>query len=460
MTTYTAITIGPLGHTFSLARKAKEFWTASAMFSYLMKIIVEQLSEKAILLSPAKYDGQNLPPYPDRAFFEGKIDNLVELLKEVRTKAAKDLGIDGSYFNIMATFDEFENTKTAIQVLNKRLDVLELNNKATNGDIDDAVRQRLGESIDCLKGQKNMDLKDIARAYGAGRDFSYSRYICIVQADGDSMGKAVAAESDNGTLAAFSEKLLKFGRIIRNEILEFGALPIYIGGDDLLFIAPVVGNVGDEGMNIIDFVTKVIDAKYKEAMGEDTTLSYGISITYHKFPLYEAWEKARELLRDAKNVDKKNAISWCLQKHAGSSFKGCFSKNNISLLTAFDELIKESGQKDSIVSAVSHKLRSNSKILELFAKCDETERQDRIDAFYKNTIDDKESKSYKDATKCVLKELCKVFHEKLNQGTVEDKDEKETEKNNVSIMAYGMIRTAKFICGESIRKEEKEDDND
>ena len=451
---YTAITIGPLGHTFSLARKAKEFWTASAMFSYLMKIIVEQLAGKAKLLSPAKYEGQNLPPYPDRAFFEGKIDNLAELLKEVRFKAANDLGIDHSYFNIMATSDEFNDTKTAILELNKRLDVLELNNKTTNGNIEEAVRLRLGAQIECLKGQTNKDLKDIARTYTEGRDRSYSRYICIVQADGDNMGKAVATESDKGTLDAFSEKLLKFGRTIRHEIINFGALPIYIGGDDLLFIAPVVGT---EGKNIFDFLTKDVDGKYKQFMGVETSLSYGVSITYHKFPLYEAWGKARDLLKDAKTIPSKNAISWNLQKHAGSSFNGCFSKNNTDLLDAFDELIKESGQKDSIVSAVSHKLRSNSKILNLFTECDEPERQDRIDAFYKNTIDDKECKSYKDATKKVVKELCKEFHEK-EKSDVTDNNEKE--RNDVSIMAYGMIRTAKFICGELIRNEEKEDDND
>lgn len=51
---YLAISIGPIIKTFSMARKPREFWAASYLFSYLMQCILKVFDneEKVELLSP------------------------------------------------------------------------------------------------------------------------------------------------------------------------------------------------------------------------------------------------------------------------------------------------------------------------------------------------------------------------------------------------------------------------
>ena len=76
---------------------------------------------------------------------------------------------------------------------------------------------------------------------------SYHKYFCIVQADGDNMGKTI----QNGNVAAISTALIQYAAAAVPKISDYGAMPIYAGGDDLLFIAPVVGK---DGKNIFDLI--------------------------------------------------------------------------------------------------------------------------------------------------------------------------------------------------------------
>ena len=64
------------------------------------------------------------------------------------------------------------------------------------------------------------------------------KYYAIVQSDGDSVGKIIAEMgNDEGEISKFSKKLMDFSKAAANTIAEFGAIPIYIGGDDLLFLS-------------------------------------------------------------------------------------------------------------------------------------------------------------------------------------------------------------------------------
>ena len=52
---YTGINIGPIVDTLSLARKPKELWAASYMFSYLMERILKAVKDKGLrIVSPAE----------------------------------------------------------------------------------------------------------------------------------------------------------------------------------------------------------------------------------------------------------------------------------------------------------------------------------------------------------------------------------------------------------------------
>ena len=444
MTTYTAITIGPIGHTFSLAKKPREFWAASYLYSHLMKSIILSLkNNKFNIISPAEPAQSKLGVglYPDRVFFEGGEEfkfNIEEFCEDLKISEAKD------YFKVLQTSDEYDSAKSAIIGLNKKLDRLELSNYTFDKEAEEAIRFLLQKEnkevrekdhnskwsdvfLEAFENKKFPieSLEDLARKYEVdGEKHSFNDYFCIVQADADNMGKTI----ENGDITKISQALISYAQEVVPMISNYGAMPIYAGGDDLLFIAPVVGKDEKNIFDLISDIDQVFAKEFQEMKG-NPSLSYGISITYYKFPLYEAWKKAASLLFDkAKNVNGKNAIAWELQKHAGSSFTGAFSKTNTDLYAAFKNIIAIKNQKETLVSVVSHKLRENENLLDLFKTSDNLDV--RLTAFFDKVIDAENAKDYKDAVKALLKQLY------------------VTKEDNITRTIYGMLRTAKFINGE------------
>ena len=333
---------------------------------------------------------------------------------------------------------------------------------------------------------------------------SFHKYICVVQADGDNMGKTFSHEklADTET-SVISGTLVEFGKNASAMIYEYGGLPIYAGGDDLLFLAPVVGKTKkiiktndkeeDFNKNIFDLL-KDIDACFKpvkecvegkhlktknsknEEIEISPSMSYGVSITYYKFPLYEALASARHLLFGvAKNVDGKNAIAWRLQKNSGSSFEGAFTKDQ--LLGIYENVIQNSSVKDTIIAAVSHKIRENQQMLQLWLKNGDKSYTQRNLNFFKKYMDYDEKNPYKKSIIELLNKMYEVYpplfdgkekeiEEKVTkkeikvlqtdkaQGifTVEQKRDalKQALRDDMFKMVYSMIRTAKFINGEEV----------
>ena len=461
---YTAINIGPIFQTFSMVRKPKELWAASYMFSYLMKCIIDTLDkEKFNIISPAKLPKNadtTIGLYPDRVFVEGEVGQ--KLLDDAFYQFAANLVLDiqktRSYFNIMGvTIDAEENTDVVMK-LNRLLDRMEL----CNLESDEAAREAVFEYLrgDLVPMQKvagkrfkNRSIETIA-SYDIfegddKKNDKTDKFICIVQADGDNMGKVVSA-CPEPLVAALSEKLLDFGQACCQTIRDYGGLPIYAGGDDLLFLAPVLTSKG----SIFDLIES-LDRHYKAIQDfvgvklenkHETSMSYGISMTYHKYPLYEALAKAQEtLFVTAKNVKGKNAVAWALQKHSGSSFKAAMSKNMSSLYNALKQVI-DATENEQLVSAVSHKIRHNEDLLSLWLDVtDETIIRKRINNFFEKIIDvegkDANAIRYMDA----VKELLLAVYQHANSLSSEtDGLKKMKELTNI---VYGMLRTAKFVKG-------------
>jgi CRISPR-associated protein Cmr2 len=196
------------------------------------------------------------------------------------------------------------------------------------------------------------------------------------------------------------------------------------------------------------------------------SMSYGVSVTYYKYPLYEALNLSRDLLfKKAKNVAQKNAIAWTLQKGSGSAFSGEFSKNNAGLSNAFYRLIDSidaTSIDGNMVSAVAHKLKENQALLQLFmGKPDEMER---LNAFFDVTLEYKSKKiaekAYLDATRGLLPITYQVSKNKVLSVNVKRKNKKDDKKiieeisNDALDNMYGMLRTAKFIKGLEEDKDE------
>lgn len=143
----------------------------------------------------------------------------------------------------------------------------------------------------------------------------------------------------------FAKTLLQNGTQAVEKIAAYGGLPIYAGGDDLLFFAPIINPRSKLGgiYNIFDLLEKLSEDfenrfnkdlfkenSYKLSEQKDDegnflktpTLSFGLSITYFKFPMGEAIERAGNLMfTKAKNVTGKNAVAIKLEKHSGTFFE-------------------------------------------------------------------------------------------------------------------------------------------
>jgi CRISPR-associated protein Cmr2 len=87
--------------------------------------------------------------------------------------------------------------------------------------------------------------------------------------------------------------------------------------------------------DVIDELSRNFENTLKKEFKESTaTLSFGVSINYHRYPLYESLEVARELLfvnaKNYKDINEKekNAVSFRFNKHSGKEFEKTFNKES------------------------------------------------------------------------------------------------------------------------------------
>lgn len=466
---YSAINIGPIITTLGMARKPRELWAASFLFSYLMKCIYAEAEKVcAQIISPAKptEDKNKVGIYPDRIYIKG--DTGVEkILCNAIWTFYEDLYNNGKrssnnpdldYYNVMSAACEAEKESDAIAVLNQKLDVLELCNYAADKDAAQTIyniisKKAFSSLFELATGEDKLPIPELEKIASVQRNThpeikekSHHRYFCIVQADGDNVGKTVShKELKDGEVFKISTELVKFGLKATKLIEDFGGLPIYAGGDDLLFIAPVVGKDGTHIFNLLDVIENeafkgvhdvVGDLVLKDDEGNliEASLSFGVSISYYKYPLYEALETARNLLfGKAKNFKQKKAVAWSLRKHSGGTFGAAFSLKDERLKKQFGYLIAATTDNET-VSAIAHKLRQEEALVDVVL---ENGNQDRLDALFEKVLEfDKDKAGYFDAVKAIMPTLYAV-----------------TGKDGYIQTLYSLLRTAKFIKGEDLHDE-------
>lgn len=154
MSTYTIITIGPIVKTFGKARKVKAYWSASYMFSWIMRELLKELAEKGYkVISPyyvSDLENQSLLSqvglFPDRAIVTKEVEELEEIkadLEEIKAKVIETLAkkIGGksaealeAYLQSYTYIYGFPLACTGeaefVKGLNSRLDALELRQRA------------------------------------------------------------------------------------------------------------------------------------------------------------------------------------------------------------------------------------------------------------------------------------------------------------------------------------------
>jgi CRISPR-associated protein Cmr2 len=468
------------------------------MFSFLMETLIEEAiadADNIEILSPA-YENttdKSVGLFPDRLFYRHKTDSASDIITKAKKVFHERTGIDTGYFTIWEAELLSSNDGDAISRLNSALNILELQNIALSGELEDGIRQlvakknnsslfvrafetpafnieTLGEISSAQLKQKNAagykecknkenddnDLISLLKPAFKKEFKTPHKYICVVHADGDNVGTIINSLSSGDEIKRLSSCLLKFGGNACEAIRSFNGLPIYAGGDDLLFIAPVISyNKEDAEQTIFDLIDEIdrifensgIKAfKGKNGEGEtiEPAMSYGISMTYYKYPLYESLDISRDLLFNIakKTVKGKNAIAWSLQKSSGSIVSGAYSKGDKLLKDAFTNLLNsiEPSLDENLVSAAAHKIKANASLLGLFMG--KKNSQERLDAFFDVTLEFKSKNKKEQEYLTAVKKLLQAVHSSTN--------DMETAIRYV----YGMLRTAKFIKGMEEDKDE------
>lgn len=494
---YTAITVGPIFDTLSLAATPGALWTASYMFSYLVKNICAQLVAQGLpeenIVSPYytedsgkagyelmnKRDGVGL--FHDRVIFSHEGAPTVNL-QTVKDNALADVirgfGFDDkkteffSKYVLMADvtyesdspifdggdiLDCLELSKPFVPryTTNPILSVFTGRDGHQNADIkklplvkeldnwqlikerpgDNIILKRLSDISSCMQSESSITKKR-------------AKYYAIVRADGDNISTVIKALGADGDIRDFSLKCLKYcseiAEIVQN---EYNGVTVYAGGDDLLAILPCYT---DNTKTVLSFIDRA-NTLFKESFIEssEVSLSFGVSICYHTFPLYEALDESAALLFGTAKSEEhgKNCAAIRLHKHSGQS-AGLVIKNGEALsriLKLQKKVLAEKGtdEAEDILFSSLHKLS-------LFETAFAVAGSDvnRIKNLFKNTFD----AAYHD-TEFITKTLPVLFADvagdKLYIKALSDEnehDEKEKALSSESVLAVcSVLRILKFF---------------
>jgi len=259
------------------------------------------------------------------------------------------------------------------------------------------------------------------------------KYIAFIKADGDYMGKALGKIGNTKkAIQAFSDLLSTFAGDAAEKIALFGGLPIYAGGDDLLFTLPVVNNneetIGVAGRNVFELIQKLDDIfpiNQIVQLIEDNkpkglsnpvespdrekivpSLSYGISFCYYKYPMEEILKTSSESLQLAKKFKGKNAVAFQVRKHSGQTFSACFAKQEAYKL--FYEMLSKFGEfkDDAFLTSVMFKL------IQLEPLLADALKLNRMANFFRNQFNEKDHNTkYDNYLNAVRSFGEKLYHE-------------------------------------------------
>ena len=311
----------------------------------------------------------------------GKILDSLELPRKIMFKETSNPILAKFTGNLPEDGDKKEGKNEAIKEIAKGLGIyidrwpLIRNKKNENGEI---IQQIKSLPLIAAAGRKSETEKKKKHSYYA-----------IVRSDGDNMSKIIErlpVEASSGdpkekTLSDFSKICLEYCSEVAEKVTDFKGVPVYSSGDDLLAIMPC--DSGDKG-TVFDFVKEVNDLfaekfaefiEMIESANESNpeneqiavpSLSFGITICFNKFPLYEALADSATLLFDVAK-SKKNCTAVRLQKHSGQS-EGLLIYNDA--LEDFLEIQNAvlTNNSDSVSDILLSALYKTEKFAKLFAE--------------------------------------------------------------------------------------------
>lgn len=239
-----------------------------------------------------------------------------------------------------------------------------------------------GLEIDGLDDE-NLEIEIFEKLKANGSKKCYL-YFATVQVDGDNMGNFIKKLKRTNQFKDFSKRLLEYSKNVVDIVNDKSrGMLIFSGGDDSLFFTPVIYKDKDTIKTVFDTVDEV-SRKFNEILckeyqfedsDEKLSISFGVSIVYHKYPLYEALEEARNLLYNkAKSSEayingkkqRKNAVAFNVLKHSGNTFGAVLNQSG-NAYKMFKDLLKYvAANKNSqdYIRAVEQKLLRDHFIIE------------------------------------------------------------------------------------------------
>lgn len=466
---YIALTIGPIYKTLSLAKKTRELWGGSYVFSYLMKKIIFRFREREFVVPYVKdktifEPGREVGLFHDRFIFESKDGDralLEETVQKVLKEFSEDTGLNldfmQSYFQIHIVEKELEQDDNPIRKLTPYLDSAELCYTVGNYSENKLTKMLKGNNVFLSKeafGEKKsfpslpeISLRDmlgqhpeISKLINKEDELNiyeheelafkpYHKYYAIVHADGDSMGKVVERLKDREAFQDYSKKLFEYCTASHALISSYGGETIFAGGDDLLFFAPVVS--GDKTIfTLCDEISRDFDKKFDA----EATLSFGVSIQYYKFPLYEALENSRNLLFGDAKEGGKNNIAFSVTKHSGQTFKSVIHKSDKELyenFKLFSSNINGGEGMDNFLHSLHHKIDRHK-----IALAEISGNKERLQSFFDNYFN-----------KEIHDEQYRDFFEQLVEFIYEAYRGSRTEEDPLQSV-YATLRFIKFVQGD------------
>ncbi len=442
---YIALTIGPIYKTLKNSKKTRELWGGSYIFSYIMKKIIEKFKDRKFITpyidTTVFESGKEVGLFHDRFIFKAKEGDsklslqkaIDEVLRELSNNTSLSFDFLKAYFQINHLEIELDDNKNPILEISPFLDSLEQfytighykenelskmlknNNSFLIKDAFDTKRKDFPSLPElALSDFKELWEKEEDEAFKDKRLKPCHKYIAIVHADGDSMSEVI---KDTSKLPQTSKNLFDFCMASHEKIKAFGGQTIFAGGDDLLFFAPIISG-GKTIFELLDELSLEFDSKFKPK----ATISFGVSITYYKYPLYEALEKSRELLFSKAKQSPKNNIAYEVVKHSGQTFGGVVYKGGGAYEKFLSFVSIEKSLDDNFLHSLHHKIDLHKKTLETI-KSD----KNKLENFFKNYFNEAGHKEYRE------------FFAKLI-------DYMQSEPNLDNI--YATLRFVKFIKGD------------
>lgn len=455
---YIGITVGPIVETLLLTTKPAGLWGASYIFSYFSKTLIENLIEsknvkKEDFIIPLwtdeiskKVNESQVGLLHDRIIFRTNKNTNLSIVEKTINKTKEDVAkvIIRAFDNCNCSREktdveeyikkyirthtvciegEIENDDNVILKIGKYLSSLELENTFIEKEwmnyilkfLENRSSMESGKSDGTNDILKNSDLTnfkdgwyfenengivsidDISGINNKGDNKNNTDgYFALVQMDGDSLGKILGTLDEN-KLKDFSKNCFDYADKASAIINEYGGKVIYAGGDDILFLAPLISNNSNQHLfSLIEKISKNFNEIFDYT---NVTLSAGIFICYYKYPLCEGLKSVFNLLNKSKE-DGKCRTTIQLEQHSKSmgtlQLKTSFEDADIFKLFIkwLNDVNSKNENKDDLLRSIQRKI---SIYETLFLKALESEkREEKLNILFKNLFEEIENNQKED----------------------------------------------------------------